>query len=177
MHYVYTLINYTAYLKYIPSSSICTGEQCHVAVFSDFLVKCLGNLSCGLHTFLLEPREGSYKGKALNSTKCMMPKASVEGQILKHRKIIIITIDNVFTADCSRTCFPRYRRPRLSGRRRPRASPNSDSLRSINANIIAWATSSLQEPRNIKPNESEENAITSSEALESFNIGVSFSRS
>ena len=40
-------------------------------------------------------------------------------------------------------CVCVYRRRRCKGRSWIRGSPNSDALRSINANIIAWANSSL----------------------------------
>ena len=68
------------------------------------------------------------------------------------------------------TCFPRYRRPSPRGKRRMRGSLNSESRRSINANIIPWAASSLQEPTYTKPNEIAVNAITSRGALLSLRI-------
>lgn len=55
-------------------------------------------------------------------------------------------------------------------------SPNSDSLRSIKANIIAWAISSLQEPTNIRPNAIAVNAITSSGAFASPSTGINLAR-
>jgi hypothetical protein len=67
------------------------------------------------------------------------------------------------------TCFPRYKRPSATGSNRIMGSANSASLRSIKANIIDCAISSLQEPTNTNPMAMAEKTKTSRGDWESPN--------